>query len=414
MSASFLQSPASFDVQAIRANFPILSRLVNDKPLVYLDNAASAQKPKCVMEAMDHVMKHSYANVHRGLHTLANETTDALENARRTVAKFLNAKSEQEIIFTSGATSAINLLASSVGLGLCAGDEIILSEMEHHSNIVPWHFLRDHLGVELRWVPITDAGDLDMAAYADLLGPRTKLVTLTHMSNVLGTITDAKTIVQMAHEKGVPVLLDGAQGAVHQMVDVVDLDVDFYAITGHKLYGPTGIGALYGKMEHLRDLPPWQGGGEMIESVSMDHIHYAPPPHRFEAGTPPIVEAIGFGAALDWMMRLDRAAMAEHENMLMHRVQSALTDMGDVRILGQSKTKGALCSFDVETMHAHDIAQLLDKYGVAVRAGTHCAEPLLARFESVSTCRVSFGAYNTVEEVDIFLESFQKVRSFLS
>ncbi|MBL4596904.1 MAG: cysteine desulfurase, partial [Robiginitomaculum sp.] len=354
-----------------------------------------------------------YANVHRGLHSLANETTDAFEAARHSVAVFLNAKSDNEIILTHGTTAAINLLANSLGQGLTAGDEIILSEMEHHSNIVPWHFLRERRGVVLRWVPVTDAGELDMQSFAELFTNRTKLVTLTHMSNVLGTITDAKKIIEIAHDHQVPVLLDGSQSAVHMPVDVQELDVDFYAITGHKLYGPTGIGALYGKYERLLELPPWQGGGEMISSVSKDEVFYAEPPHRFEAGTPPIIEAIGFGAALNWLMAQDRTAISAHEELLRLRLESGLRQFADVRIIGQAPGKGSVTSFEINGMHAHDIAQLLDKYGVAIRAGNHCAEPLMRRFGVGSTCRVSFALYNTIDEVDVFLQSLEKVRGFL-
>ncbi|MBL4617378.1 MAG: cysteine desulfurase [Robiginitomaculum sp.] len=413
MSASFLQKPASFDAYALRSEFAILGREINDKPLVYLDNAASAQKPACVIEAMREMVDHSYANVHRGLHTLANETTEVFENTRKTVANFLNAKSDQEIILTSGATAAINLLASSFGQSLQSGDEIILSEMEHHSNIVPWHFLRQSKGVVLRWVPVTDLGELDMAAYEKLFSAKTKLVTLTHMSNVLGTIVDAKKIIGIAHEHGVKVLLDGSQAAVHTPIDVQDLDVDFYAITGHKLYGPTGIGALYGKYDALNALPPWQGGGEMVQSVSKDNITYADPPYRFEAGTPPIIEAAGFGAALNWLQDLDRDALAAHEDLLLQLVEDGLRQHNDIQIIGQASGKGAVCSFTIDGMHAHDIAQLMDKYGIAIRAGTHCAEPLMRRFGVSSSCRVSFAAYNLEEEVDIFLQALSKVRKFL-
>lgn len=413
MSASFLQKPASFDANALRSEFAILGREVNGKTLVYLDNAASAQKPACVIDAMREMVDHSYANVHRGLHTLANEATEVFEDTRKTVANFLNAKSDQEIILTSGTTAAINLLASSFGQSLQAGDEIILSEMEHHSNIVPWHFLRQSKGVVLRWVPVNDLGELDMAAYTKLFSAKTKLVTLSHMSNVLGTITDAKKIIGIAHEHGVKVLLDGSQAAVHMQVDVQDLDVDFYAITGHKLYGPTGIGALYGKYDALNALPPWQGGGEMVQSVSKENILYADPPYRFEAGTPPIIEAAGFGAALNWLQDLDRDALAAHEDLLLHKVEDGLRQYTDICIIGQAAGKGAVCSFTIDGMHAHDIAQLMDKYGIAIRAGTHCAEPLMHRFGISSSCRVSFAAYNLEEEVDIFLQALSKVRKFL-
>ena len=413
MSASFLQVPASFDPYALRSEFPILTRKINDRPLVYLDNAASAQKPECVISAMAETMEASYANVHRGLHTLANEVTERFEGARKTVAKFLNAASEQEIVLTSGTTGAINLLAAGLGQGLQAGDEIILSVMEHHSNIVPWHFLRQQKGVVLRFVPVTDAGELDMEVYGDLFSAKTRLVALSHMSNVLGTVTNAKKIVEIAHSHDVPVLLDGSQAAVHLPINVQELDVDFYAITGHKLYGPTGIGALYGKLERLQSLPPWQGGGEMVQSVSMDNISYADPPHRFEAGTPPIIEAAGFDAALKWLMSLDREALGEHEQMLLRHVETGLQEFDDLTILGRASDKAAVCTFNIDGMHAHDVAQLLDKYGVAVRAGTHCAEPLMRRFDISSTCRVSFAAYNTIEEAEIFLSSLARVREFL-
>ncbi|MCF6293323.1 MAG: cysteine desulfurase [Robiginitomaculum sp.] len=413
MNASFLQKPATFDPIALRSEFAILGREVNSKPLVYLDNAASAQKPARVINAMREMVDHSYANVHRGLHTLANEATETFEDTRKTVAKFLNAKSDQEIILTSGTTAAINLLASSFGQALQAGDEIILSEMEHHSNIVPWHFLRQSKGVVLRWVPVTDLGELDMQAYGELFSAKTKLVTLSHMSNVLGTITDAKKFIEIAHNHGVKVLLDGSQAAVHMQVDVQELDVDFYAITGHKLYGPTGIGALYGKYDELNALPPWQGGGEMVQSVSKGNVTYADPPYRFEAGTPPIIEAAGFGAALNWLQDLDRDALAAHEDLLLRKVEDGLQQYNDIQIIGQAPGKGAVCSFTIDGMHAHDIAQLMDKYGIAIRAGTHCAEPLMHRFGVSSSCRVSFAAYNLEEEVDVFLQALNKVRKFL-
>ncbi len=414
MSASFLQAPARFDAYAVRSEFPILARSVNDRPLVYLDSGASAQKPACVIDGMAEQMRTAYANVHRGLHTLANETTAAFEAARDTTARFLNAADRDEIIFTSGTTESINLVASGIGADLQAGDEIILSELEHHSNIVPWHFLRERKGVVLKWVGVQDDGALDMQSYRDSFGPKTRFVSLTHMSNVTGTITAAKELIDIAHEHGVPILLDGSQAAVHMPVDVRALDVDFYAMTGHKLYGPTGIGVLYGKADRLANLRPYQGGGEMIESVAKDKVTYGLPPHRFEAGTPPIIPAIGLGIALEWMMGLDRLAAAEHENALAVRTARGLMRYNDVRILGTAEGKGAIVSFDVAGMHAHDLAQLMDRYGVAVRAGHHCAEPLMHRFEATSTCRASFAAYNTDEDVDLFLQAFGKAREFLS
>ncbi len=404
----------SFDPQAVRGEFPILARQVHGQPLVYLDNAASAQKPRAVIDAMTRAMEGSYANVHRGLHTLANETTEAYEAARESVRALINAGSANEIIFTKGGTEAINLVASSFGLGLQAGDEIILSEMEHHANIVPWHFLRERKGVVLKFVPITDDGRLDMAAFQALLGPRTRMVALSHMSNVLGTINPAGEIVAAAHAAGVPVLLDGCQAIVHQPVDVAALDVDFYAFSGHKLYGPTGIGVLYGKAERLAALPPYQGGGEMIGHVMLDDITYGEPPHRFEAGTPPILEAIGLGAAIDWLQTLDRAAVAAHEHALYARVKTALNGANWLTELGTAPGKGAIFAFNVEGAHAHDIAQLLDRYGVAVRAGTHCAEPLMRRFGVTASARASFALYNTEAEADAFVEALVKAEAFFT
>jgi len=404
----------TFDVAAAREEFPILTRQVHGKPLIYLDSAASAQKPRAVIDAMRRTMETSYANVHRGLHTLANEVTDAFEGARASVARFINASNPQEIVFTKGATEAINLVAASFGLSLSAGDEIVLSVMEHHSNIVPWHLLRERKGVVLRFVPVTDDGRLDMEAYAALIGPRTRMVALSAMSNVLGTVNPVEEIVKIAHAAGVPVLLDGCQAVVHQAVDVQALDVDFYAFSGHKLYGPTGIGVLYGKAERLAELPPYQGGGEMIATVSLDEIRYADPPHRFEAGTPPIVEAIGLGAAIEWLQTLDRPAVHAHEQALYDRVVKGLNGANWLKLVGSAPGKGPIYSFNVEGAHAHDIAQILDRYGVAVRAGTHCAEPLLKRFGTTSTARASFGLYNTLDEADAFIEALGRARSFFS
>ena len=404
----------TFDVNAAREQFPILKRQVNGRPLVYLDSAASAQKPRAVIEAMTRVMEESYANVHRGLHTLANETTDAYEKARESVRGLINAPSVSEIVFTKSATEAINLVAASFGLSLRAGDEIVLSEMEHHANIVPWHFLRERQGVVLRFVPVTDDGRLDMEAYRALLGPRTKMVALSHMSNVLGTVNPAAEIVAVAHAAGVPVLLDGSQAIVHEIVDVQALDVDFYVFSGHKLYGPTGIGVLYGKAERLAALPPYQGGGEMIGTVALDAITYADPPHRFEAGTPAIIEAVGLGAAIDWLKTLDRKAVARHEQALYARVKDGLRGANGITEIGQAPGKGAIFAFTVENAHAHDIAQLLDRYGVAVRAGTHCAEPLMRRFGVTSSARASFALYNTLEEADAFVDALTKAQTFFA
>jgi cysteine desulfurase/selenocysteine lyase len=404
----------SFDVAAARADFPILTREVHGKPLIYLDSGASAQKPRQVIDAMSRVMEHSYANVHRGLHTLANETTDAYEAARESVRRFINAPSVNEVVFTKGATEAINLVASSLGLGLKAGDEIVVSQMEHHANIIPWHFLRERQGIVLKFIPVLDDGRLDMDAYRALLGPKTRMVAVTHMSNVLGTVNPVADIIAAAQAVGAPVLLDGAQAIVHGGVDVQALDVDFYVFSGHKLYGPTGIGVLYGKAERLAALPPYQGGGEMIGSVSMEAITYADPPHRFEAGTPAIIEAIGLGAAIDWLERFDRAAIAVHEHALYERVKTRLNGANWLTEIGTAPGKGAIFSFSVVGAHAHDVAQILDRYGVAVRAGTHCAEPLMRRFGVTSSVRASFALYNTLEEADSFVDALVKAQGFFS
>ena len=404
----------SFDVTAVREQFPILSRQVNGKPLVYLDSAASAQKPRPVIDAMTRSMEQSYANVHRGLHTLANETTDAYEAARESVRRLINAADVSEIVFTKGATEGINLVASSFGLSLQAGDEIVLSVMEHHANYIPWHFLRERRGVVLKFIPITDDGRLDMAAFHDLLGPRTKMVAVGHMSNVTGTVNPVAEIVAAAHAAGALALIDGCQAVVHQAVDVRAIDADFYVFSGHKLYGPTGIGVLHGKAERLAALPPYQGGGERLGSVSLDAVTYADPPHRFEAGTPAILEAIGLGAAIDWLDGFDRDAIAAHEHALYARVKERLDGANWLTELGTAPGKGAIFSFNMAGAHAHDVAQILDRYGVAVRAGTHCAEPLMTRFGVTSSARASFALYNTLDEADAFVDALSKTRTFFS
>ena len=402
-----------FDPNPIRAQFPILSRQVHGRPLVYLENAASAQKPRAVIDAITGVMSGSYANVHRGLHTLANETTEAYEKARESVARFLGC-AVTEVVFTKGGTEAINLVANTVGQGLKAGDEIVVTQMEHHSNIVPWHLLRERQGVVLRFAPVLEDGSLDLAGTKALLNEKTKLVAFTHMSNVLGTINPVAELVKAAHAVGALALVDGCQGAVHTAVDVKALDADFYVATGHKLYGPTGIGVLYGKAERLAALPPYQGGGEMIGIVREDEITYAEPPMRFEAGTPPIIEAIALGAALEWLMGFDREAIAAHERKLYDRAVERLDGANWLRILGTAPGKGAILSFTVQDAHAHDIAQILDRQGVAVRAGTHCAEPLMARFGVTSSARASFALYNTEAEADAFVDALVKARSFFA
>ena len=403
----------TFDVEAARAEFPILGREVHGKPLIYLDSAASAQKPRAVIGAMTHAMEHSYANVHRGLHTLANETTDAYEAARRKIAGFIGAE-EGEVVFTKSATEGINLVAAGLGASLVEGDEIVLTEMEHHANIVPWHFLRERKGVVLKFVPISDEGVLDLEAFQRMLGPKTKVVAVGHMSNVTGTINPVEDITRMAHEAGAVVLIDGCQAIVHKPVDVKALDADFYAFSGHKLYGPTGIGILYGKAERLAALPPYQGGGEMIGTVTLDAITYADPPHRFEAGTPAILEAIGLGAAVDWLAGLDRMEIVRHEARLYKRVREGLAGANWLRVLGEAPDKGAILSFTVDGAHAHDVAQILDRYGVAVRAGTHCAEPLMRRFGVTSSARASFALYNTEAEADAFVDALIKTQAFFA
>jgi cysteine desulfurase/selenocysteine lyase len=404
----------AFDPYAVRAQFPILSRQVNGRPLVYLDSAASAQKPRAVIDAMTAAMEGSYANVHRGLHTLANETTEAFEAARDSVARFVNAEAASNIVWTKGGTEAINLVAAGLGHSIEPGDEIIVSQMEHHSNIVPWHLLRERRGAVLKWIPVLDDGSLDMAAYADLLGPRTKVVAVTHMSNVLGTINPVHAITEMAHAVGAKVLIDGCQGAVHAAPDVQAIGCDFYAFTGHKLFGPTGIGCLYGTAEALEALPPYQGGGEMIESVAMDRITYAQPPHRFEAGTPPILEAIGLGAAIEWLSRFDKGAVAAHEHAVYEHARRRLEGVNWLKTVGEAEGKGAILTFTVDGAHAHDIAQVMDRYGVAVRAGLHCAEPLAERFGLTSSVRASFALYNTTEDADAFADALIKAREFFA
>ncbi len=404
----------SFDVEKVRAEFPILSRQINGHSLAYLDNAASAQKPIAVIKAMQSQMQHSYANVHRGLHTMANETTEAFEGARQKVSKFLGAAEANEIIFTKGATEALNLVAYGLMGEIGEGDEIILTQTEHHSNIVPWHFLRERLGAVIKWVPVLQDGSLDLDVYESLFSERTKVVSVVHMSNVLGTVNPVKAMAKTAHQNGSIFVVDGTQAAVHFPVDVLDIDADFYAMTGHKLYGPTGIGALYGKREMLERLRPFQGGGEMIEDVFLDRIIYADIPHKFEAGTPPIIEAIGLGAAIDWLNQFDRAEIEAHEMKLYDRALAGLKQINAFNLIGDAANKGAVLSFTLEGAHAHDIAQILDKYGIAIRAGQHCTQPLMEAFGVHSTARASFGIYNTQDEVDRLVEAVHKARKFLS
>jgi cysteine desulfurase/selenocysteine lyase len=405
----------SFDLEKVRADFPILGEQIHGHRLVYLDSGASAQKPNAVLERMDYAHKHEYANVHRGLHTLANRATEAYEGGRERIRKFLNAERHEEIIFTRSATEAINLVAASfAGPRIGEGDEIVLTIMEHHSNIVPWHFLRERKGAVLKWVDVGDDGSFDIDAFEAALTDRTKMVAVTHMSNVLGTVTPLKQIVEIAHARGIPVLVDGSQGAVHQKVDVRDLDVDFYVLTGHKLYGPTGIGVLYAKYDLLADMQPYQGGGEMIETVTKDHITYNEPPHRFEAGTPPIVQAIGLGAAIDYVEGIGREALDAHEAELVEYGTEKLSRINSLRLIGNAPGKGAIFSFEIKGAHAHDVSTILDRYGIAVRAGTHCAMPLLTRFGVTSTCRASLGLYSGKDDIDALVEGIEKARTFFS
>ena len=405
----------SYDVERLRADFPILSKEVYGKPLVYLDNAASAQKPRVVIERLTEAYENEYANVHRGLHYLANAATEAFETARERVRAFLNASSHEEIVFTRNATEAINLVASSFGLDhIREGDEIVLSVMEHHSNIVPWHFHRERKGAVLKWVQIEEDGSFSLEEFERALTPRTKIVAITHMSNMLGTHVPVKDVVRIAHARGIPVLIDGSQGAVHLDVDVRDIDADFYVFTGHKVYGPTGIGVLYGKREWLERLPPFNGGGEMIETVTMESVTYNTPPHRFEAGTPPIVQAIGLGAALDYMDSVGRAAIRAHEADLTDYAHRRLGAINSLQIYGTARDKGPILSFNMNGAHAHDIATVIDRSGVAVRAGTHCAMPLLARYGVTSTCRASFALYNTREEIDRLAEALTRAEALFA
>ena len=406
---------APYDVERIRADFPILFREVNDRPLVYLDNGASAQKPLSVIEAMDHAYRFEYANVHRGLHYLSNTATDHYEAARETTRRFLNAEHADEIIFTRNATSAINLVARSFGEPkIGEGDEIVITIMEHHANIVPWHFLRERKGAVLKWAPMTDRGELMIDKLDSLITKRTKIVAVTHMSNVLGTVNPVKEIIRIAHAKGVPVLIDGSQAAVHMGVDVRDLDADFYVFTGHKTYGPSGIGVLYGKRQLLASMPPYEGGGDMIESVTLDNITYNQPPHRFEAGTPAIVEAVGLGAALNYMMQIGREKISRYEAELGAYAAEQLAELPWLKLHGTAPGKGAIFSFTMDGLHPHDVSTIIDRSGVAIRAGHHCAQPLMERLGVSATCRASFALYNTKAEADALVTALTKAHDLFT
>ncbi len=398
-----------YDVEAVRRDFPILSRRIRDRPLVYLDNGASAQKTRVVIEAMSEVYGNGYSNVHRGLHYLSNQASDRYEAVRGTIQRFLGAAHEDEILFTSGSTMGINLVSYAwAAPRFQPGDEIVLSVMEHHANIVPWHFLRERQGVVLKWVDTAPDGSLDPQAVIDAIGPRTRLVAITHMSNVLGTVVDVKAISAAATALGVPVLVDGSQAAVHMPVDVADIGCDFYAITGHKLYGPTGSGALYVRRERLAEMRPFLGGGDMIRDVTKDRVTYNDPPHKFEAGTPAIVPMIGLGVALDYMTGLGLEAIAAHEHVLRDYASDRLSGLNWVNLQGTAPGKGAIFSFTLSGgAHPHDISTIVDRKGVAVRAGHHCAQPLMAHLGVSATCRASFALYNTTAEVDALVDALE-------
>lgn len=404
-----------YDVEKIRSEFPILAREVNGKPLTYLDNGASAQKPQLVIDAITRGYAEEYSNVHRGLHYLSNLATEKYESVRGTIAKFLNAGDEDTIVLNSGTTEGINMVAYAWAMPrMEAGDEIILSVMEHHANIVPWHFLRERQGVVLKWVDTDAAGNLDPQAVLDAITPRTRLIAVTQCSNVLGTVVDVKAITEGAHAQGVPVLVDGSQGAVHMPVDVQDIGCDFYAITGHKLYGPSGSGAIYVRPERMAEMRPFIGGGDMIKEVSKDTVIYNDPPMKFEAGTPGIVQTIGLGVALDYLMALGMENVAAHEADIRDYAQQKLAGLNWLNIQGQASGKAAIFSLTLDgAAHAHDISTILDKKGVAVRAGQHCAGPLMDHLGVTATCRASFGLYNTKTEVDTLLDALELAHDLL-
>lgn len=404
-----------YDVEKIRKDFPILSREVNGKPLVYLDNGASAQKPKVVIDAISNAYSNEYANVHRGLHFLSNLATEKYEATRGIIKTFLNADKEEEIIFASGTTEAMNLVSYGwAAPRLEAGDEIILSVMEHHANIVPWHFLRERQGVVLKWVDVADDGSLSPEAIIEAITPRTKIIAITHMSNVLGTVVDIKAITKAAHEKDIAVCVDGSQAAVHMPVDVKELDADFYAITGHKLYGPSGSGAIYIKSERQAEMIPFMGGGDMIGEVTKDKITYNTPPHKFEAGTPGIVQTIGLGVALNYMMDIGLDNIAKHEAELRDYATERLHGLNWVHVQGNAPDKGAIFSLTLDGAgHPHDISTIVDQKGVAVRAGHHCAQPLMQHLGVSATCRASFGMYNTKQEIDVLIDALETCHELL-
>ena len=403
------------DLARIRQDFPILHQQVHDRPLVYLDNAASSQKPVQVIDAISNYYRHDNANVHRGVHKLSQRATDAYEGSRSKVRGFLNAKSDKEIVFVRGATEAINLIAQSfVRPKLQADDEILISYMEHHANIVPWQMLCEQTGATLKVIPMTEAGELDLSTLDDLLNDRTKILAVGHVSNALGTVNPIKEMIRKAHAKNIPVLIDGAQAVPHMVVDVQDLDCDFYVFSGHKMFAPTGIGAMYGKQELLEAMPPWQGGGDMILSVSFEHTQYNELPYKFEAGTPHIAGAIGLGAAIDYMQDLGIANIAQHEHDLLVAATEKVSAMDGVRIIGTAKQKASVLSFMIEGVHPHDVGTIFDQEGVAIRTGHHCAQPIMQFYGIPATVRASFAFYNTMEEVDSLVMGIKKVQELFA
>ena len=406
---------SNYDVDAIRADFPILASEFNGYPLTFLDSGASAQKPECVLRRMDDVYRRSYANVHRGAYALSQAATDYYEGARKTVARYLNARSDDEIVFTHNVTAAINLVAHSYGRRFMErGDEVIISQMEHHANIVPWQLLRDEIGIELKVAPIDEAGNLLLDQLAEMFSHKTKLVSLTHVSNVLGTIVPIKKVIDLAHERDIPVLIDGAQGIVHTRVDVQDLDAEFYAFTGHKLYGPSGIGVLYGKKDLLNTMPPYQGGGDMIERVTFEKTTYRDAPARFEAGTPPFVEAAGLAAAIDYVDEIGMENISSHEQELLNYATERLNEVDGLTIYGEAQHKAGIISFTLDKVHPHDIATIVDSRGVSVRAGHHCAQPLMDWYGVAATTRASFGMYSNKQDVDALVDGLKYVKEIFS
>ena len=415
MDATLPINQSSYDIESIRGDFPILSEKINGHPLAFLDSGASPQKPEAVLQRMEHMYRHEYANVHRGAYTLSQAATDHYENARQTVARYLNAASDEEIIFTRNVTSSINLVAHCYGRAfLNSGDEIIITHMEHHANIVPWQLLREAIGIELKVIPIDDAGNLMMDKFEELLSPRTRLVSVTHISNVLGTVLPVKEIIGLAHAHDARVLIDGAQGIMHSRVDVQDLDVDFYGFTGHKLYGPSGIGVLYGKRDILNSMPPYEGGGDMIDRVTFEKTTYRETPARFEAGTPAIVEAAGLAAAVEYVESIGIERIAAHEQSLLDYATARLSAIEGLRIYGEAEDKAGVVSFTIEGVHPHDISTIIDSHGVAVRAGHHCAQPLMDRFDLAATARASLGMYNNKSDIDQLVEALEFAKDIFS